>query len=56
MPAGRGNPNIEKRNPKQIRSRKLETEQHAVMVVSVWSSNFEFVSDFEIRISGFTPG
>jgi len=46
------NPKFESRNPKQIRNTKLEI--HFPFPCSFFRiSTFEFVSDFDIRISDF---
>src|SRR2546425_823868 len=50
------NPKLECRNPKQIRNPQHETgvfRDGALLPIRI--SNFEFVSDFDIRISDFIP-
>jgi hypothetical protein len=48
------NPKFEFRNPKQIRNLKSGKRRQAVTLRFV-DSDFEFVSDFEIRISDLSP-
>src|SRR5207248_532250 len=45
------NPNIEIRNKSKIRISKAQNETPFVWVIRIW--HFEFVSDFDIRISDF---
>jgi hypothetical protein len=51
---GGGNPNNEIRNSKQIQITKKENpKQDAGRVLDLGDLDFEFVSDFDIRISDF---